>query len=120
VAENFYLKLGHGLTKMLEMVVSGQGCDKFLEKERLKGSTIWTLPETVLIQIIYFFHVFCVYSVLLSTDLTYSRIPGDQEGPIFFDMIFLAVLLRTNWYTTTCILDTNLYPNVSKFTQNCM
>jgi hypothetical protein len=28
--------------------------------------------------------VFRVYSVLLSTDFMYSRIPGDQGGPTFF------------------------------------
>jgi hypothetical protein len=50
-----------------------------------KRSTLCTLPETELIQIVYlFFHVFCDSLVLLSTDLTYSRIPGDQGGPIFF------------------------------------
>jgi hypothetical protein len=25
-----------------------------------------------------------VYSILLSTDFTYSHVPGDQGGPIFF------------------------------------
>ncbi len=63
---------------------------------------------------IHFFLVFCVSLVLLSTDVSYSRIPGDQGGPLFFRPSFL---LRTNWYTTICILDTNLHPNVSKFTQ---
>ncbi len=38
-----------------------------------------------IIQIVYlFFHVFCKYSVLLITDFTYSRVPGDQGGPNFF------------------------------------
>jgi hypothetical protein len=49
--------------------------------ETHKGSTICTSPETVLIQIVYFFS--CVLHVL-STDSRYSRLPGDQAGPIFF------------------------------------
>ncbi len=82
-------------------------------------STMCTSPETILIQIEYFFHVFHVSLILLSTDLMYSRVPGDQEGPLFFRLkkIFLVVVLRTNWYTTICILDTNLYLNVSTFTR---
>ncbi len=41
---------------------------------------------------------------LLSTDSMYSRVPGDQAGPIFFGLkIFLAVVLHTNWCTTICI-----------------
>jgi hypothetical protein len=41
---------------------------------------------------------------LLSTDSTYSRVPGDQGGPIFFSLrIFLVVVLCTNWCTTICI-----------------
>ncbi len=35
------------------------------------------------------FHVFCVSSVLLSSDLTFSRIPGDQGGPLFFRLRIL-------------------------------
>jgi hypothetical protein len=35
-----------------------------------------------------FFHVFCLYSVLLSTDSTYSRVPGDEGGLIFFKRDF--------------------------------
>ena len=51
-----------------------------------------------------FFHVFCMYSVLLSTDLTYSCVPGDQGGPILFRWeFFSAVVLCTNWCTTICI-----------------
>jgi hypothetical protein len=39
--------------------------------------------------------VFCVYSVLLSNDFTYSRVPGDQGGPIVFrlEKFFSAVFL---------------------------
>jgi hypothetical protein len=83
-----------------------------------QGLTKCTSPETILKQIVYFFHVFCLYSVLLSTDLMYSRVPVDQGGPIFFrlETSFLAGVLRTNWYATICILDTNSYPNVSKST----
>jgi hypothetical protein len=29
-------------------------------------------------------HVFCMYSVLLCTDFTHSRIPGYQKGPYLF------------------------------------
>jgi hypothetical protein len=57
-----------------------------------------------------FFHVFCVYFVLISTHFTYSRVPGDQGGPIFFRLqkLFLAVVLHTNWCTTICITCPNL------------
>jgi hypothetical protein len=70
-----------------------------------KGSTKCTLPGIISYKLYtYFFHVFCMYSVLLSTDFTYSRIPGDQAEPIFFRQdFFLAVILRTNWCTTNCI-----------------
>jgi hypothetical protein len=46
-----------------------------------------------------------MYSVLLSTDFTYSRVPGDQGGPIFFRLkeFFSAVVLPTNRCTTICI-----------------
>jgi hypothetical protein len=37
-----------------------------------------------IIKIYTFFHVFSMYSVLLSADFTYFRAPGDQGGPIFF------------------------------------
>ncbi len=77
----------------------------------VKGSNICTLPGTILIQILYlFFHVFCVYSILLSTDFKYSHVPGDPGGPIFFrrKKLFLAVVLCTNWYTTICITCPNL------------
>jgi hypothetical protein len=61
-------------------------------------------------------HKTCVLRVL-STALTYSRIPGDQGEPFLLDLrFFSAVVLHTNWYTTICILDTNSFPNVSKFT----
>ncbi len=41
---------------------------------------------------------------LLRTDSTYSRVPGDKEGPIFSDLrFFLALHKRTNWCTTICI-----------------
>ncbi len=41
---------------------------------------------------------------LLSTDSTYSNVPGDQGGPIFFRQdVFLALALCTNWCTTICI-----------------
>ncbi len=40
------------------------------------------------IQIVYFFHVFCMYSVLPSTDLAYSRVPGDQGGTFLFKQDF--------------------------------
>ncbi len=34
----------------------------------------------------------------------YSRVPGNQGGPIFSDFkFFSAVILRTNWCTTICI-----------------
>jgi hypothetical protein len=50
------------------------------------------------------FHVHRVYRgsfFLLSTDSTYSRIPEDKGGPLFFQTrIFLALVLRTNWCTT--------------------
>jgi hypothetical protein len=53
------------------------------------GFTICTLPGAILIQIVYlFFCVFHVYSVLLSTDFTYSRVPGNQGGPMFFRQEF--------------------------------
>jgi hypothetical protein len=59
-----------------------------------------------IIQIVYyFFHVFCVYSVLLSNDFMYSHRSGDQGGPIFFRQdFFLAVVLCTNWCNTNCII----------------
>jgi hypothetical protein len=50
------------------------------------GVDICTLPE-----IVYNtnrIHFFCVSSVLLGTDLTYSHVPGDQGGPIFSDLRF--------------------------------
>ncbi len=54
-----------------------------------------------IIQIVYlFFHVCPMYSVLLSTDSTYSCVPGDQGGPVFFQRIFSAVVSCTNWCTT--------------------
>jgi hypothetical protein len=41
---------------------------------------------------------------LLSTDSTYSRVPGDKGGPIFKDLgFFLVLVLCTNWCTTICI-----------------
>ena len=41
---------------------------------------------------------------LLCTDSTYSRIPGDKGGPIFYRKdFFSALVLRTNWCTTICI-----------------
>ena len=41
---------------------------------------------------------------LLSTDSTYSRVPGDKGGPIFFRQeFFSALVLCTNWCTTICI-----------------
>jgi hypothetical protein len=42
---------------------------------------------------------------LLSTDSTYSGIPGGKGGTIFFRLrnVFLAFVLRTNWCTTICI-----------------
>ncbi len=43
--------------------------------------TICTLPETVLMQIVYFFHVFCRSLVLI---LPVPRVPGVQRGSIFF------------------------------------
>jgi hypothetical protein len=53
-----------------------------------KGSTIRTLSETVLIQIVYlFFHVLCMSLVHVSTDLTYSRVPQDQGGAIFLRLM---------------------------------
>jgi hypothetical protein len=60
----------------------------------MKGSTICTSPETVFIQIVYFFHVFCIYSVLPSTDLTYFCVPGDQGGPTFLDSSFFLRLFH--------------------------
>ncbi len=67
-------------TKDLEKVIS-----------RYWGLTICTLPETVIIQREYklytFFHVFLMYSVHLSTDFTYSHVPGDQGGPIFIRLM---------------------------------
>ena len=40
----------------------------------------------------------------LSTDSTYSRVPGDKVGLIFFRLdFFSALVLRTNWCTTMCI-----------------
>jgi hypothetical protein len=50
-----------------------------------KGLTKRILPGIILYKLYtYFFRVFRMYSVLLSTDFMYSRIPGDQGGPIFF------------------------------------
>jgi hypothetical protein len=41
---------------------------------------------------------------LLSADSTYSRIPEDKGGPIFYrHEFFLALILCTNWCTTICI-----------------
>jgi hypothetical protein len=38
---------------------------------------------------------------LLSTDSTYSRVPGDKGGPIFYRQdFFSALVLHTNWCTT--------------------
>jgi hypothetical protein len=69
-----------------------------------------------MIQIVYlFFHVFCMYSVLLRTDFTYSCVPGDQGGPFFFRQeIVLAVVLHTNWCATICIT----YPILRKIECN--
>jgi hypothetical protein len=40
----------------------------------------------------------------LSTDSTYSHIPGNRGGPIFYRQEFFSVLvLRTNWCTIICI-----------------
>jgi hypothetical protein len=37
---------------------------------------------------------------LIDTDLTYTHVPGDQGGPLFFRLrnCFLAVIIRTNWH----------------------
>ncbi len=60
----------------------------------------------------YWFYVFSAYVgfivdqfLLLSTDSTYSRVPGDKGGPIFYRLkdFFLALVSRTNWCTTICI-----------------
>jgi hypothetical protein len=40
---------------------------------------------------------------LLCTDSTYSRIPGDKGGLIFYRRFFSALVLCTNWCTTICI-----------------
>ncbi len=40
---------------------------------------------------------------LLSTDSTYSRVPGDEEGPFFYRRFFSVLVLCTNWCTTICI-----------------
>ncbi len=65
----------------------------------LMGSTICTLPETILIQIVYFFHVFCVSLVLILLD---PHVSGVQGGAIFSDLVFffLLTVLYTNMYTT--------------------
>jgi hypothetical protein len=55
----------------------------------LKGSTKRTLPGMVLYKLYNdFFHVFQVYSVLLSTDFMSTCISGDQGEPFFSDKSF--------------------------------
>jgi hypothetical protein len=80
------------------------------------GSTICTLPEIVLIQVVYFFQ--CVSRVLSTPQNSFNIFLhswGSRGSPFFQTLEFLFwVILRTNWYTTICILDTNLYLNVSK------
>jgi hypothetical protein len=66
-----------------------------------KGSTKSTLPGIVLIQIVYFFHVFHRSLVLI---LPVPRVPEYQGDQFFSDLgFFLAVVLCTNWCTTICI-----------------
>jgi hypothetical protein len=51
-------------------------------------------------------------SRVLSTDLTYSHVPGDQRGLLFSDFrMFPLSFLHTNWYTTISIVNTNPYTN---------
>jgi hypothetical protein len=54
-----------------------------------KGSTKRALCGIVLFKLYTFFHVFCRYSIILSTDSTYSRVLGDQGGQVFLSYINL-------------------------------
>ncbi len=86
-----------------------------------KGLNMYIAWDCINTNCILIFSMFCLLSILLSTDFTCFCVTGDQGGPIFSDFIlFLAVVLLKNWFTTIFILDTNTYPNVSKFTQICM
>jgi hypothetical protein len=55
-----------------------------------------------------FFHVFCRSLVLI---LPVPRVPEVQGGSFFFRLedLFSAVVLRTNWYITICILHVQIY-----------
>jgi hypothetical protein len=78
-----------------------------------------TLPGIVLYKLYtYFFHVFCMYSIHLSTDIIYSCIPGGQGGPFFFRHDFfwrlfyvqigvLQFVSRVQFYAK--LIGTNLY-----------
>ncbi len=77
------------------------------------GSTMCTLPEIVYNTNLCF--ACPQYSlVLIECIPAYLGIKRDQ----FFRLMknTSAVILCPNWYTTICILDTYLYPNVSEFT----
>ncbi len=70
-----------------------------------KGLAICPTNETVCIHIVYFLYI-CVSLTLICM---YSRIPGDQGGPLFFKLkIFLAVIFY-KLVTTICIVKTNSY-----------
>ncbi len=92
------------------------------QKNIHKGSTKRTLSQIVVFKLnifvfmcekgpLYWFYVFFAYVefigdhfFLLSTDSTYSRIPGDKWGSIFSDLgFFFALVLCSNWCTTICI-----------------
>ena len=67
--------------------------------------------------------MFRVTFVLLSIDLTYSRIPGDQGGPLFFKLeeFFSGGRFTYKWVEYNFFLDTNSYatcPNLRKIVCN--
>jgi hypothetical protein len=88
-------------------------CMKGLTKHTLCGIVLFKL-NTFLVM---FLHVpsidsMCFFTYvgfigdhffLLSTDSTYSRVPGDKGGLIFSDMVFLALVLCTKGCTRICI-----------------
>ncbi len=97
--------------------------DKYVKMAVRMGSTKHTLCGIVLSKLDMFFS--CVSQVpsidstcfphtwglrgiaffLINTDSTYSHVPGDQGGPIFFRLkdFFQWFFLRTNRCTTICI-----------------
>jgi hypothetical protein len=65
-------------SRMALQALFALSCGTRVKVRVLLGVAICILTETVFIQIVnLFFHVFCMYSVLLSTDLRYSHVPED-------------------------------------------